>query len=458
MEEKHFYGRRDEHSVWSRQGRAPMKFSKDNKYVRWGLTAFAVIAGGITFYYFIFHSTNIKSGLGKIIDILKPVLFGLATAYLLTPILNFVENRLLIRIFDRCRIKKSRKRSMLIRGIGILVTAFLFVALIYMLVSMLISQIIPSVQGIIDNFDSYSTNVASWINQTLEDNPEIGGYVTRTMEQVEKQLNHQLNDILPNTASLIKTVSLSVISVIDVLWDFVVGFIISIYVLGNKERFAAQIKKSAYALFEHDTANAIIRNFRFTHRTFIGFLSGKVLYSIIIGILCFIGTSIMGTPYAMLISVIIGCTNVIPFFGPFLGAIPSAILIFVVDPMHPLNCVYFALFVLALQQFDGNILGPRILGNSTGLTGFWVIFAITFFGGLLGVFGMIVGVPIFAIIYAAIRAFINTKLEKKQLPRETKLYETVEYIDEKGIHSMVPEAAAVRRSDHKNTKGESGHK
>ena len=441
-----------------------MKFNKDSKYVRWGLTAFAVIAGGITFYYFIFHSTNIKSGVGRILDILKPVLFGLATAYLLTPVLNFVENKLLIRLFDRFGIwkdevpKKTRRRKILIRGIGILITAFLFVALIYMLVSMLISQIIPSVQGIIDNFDSYSTNVTSWINRTLEDNPEIGAYVTRTVDQIEKQLNDQINDILPSTASFIKTVSLSVISVLDVLWDFVIGFIISIYVLTNKERFAAQAKKMAYALFEQDTANIVIRNFRFTHRTFIGFLSGKVLDSIIIGILCFVGTTIMGTPYAMLISVIIGCTNIIPFFGPFLGAIPSAILIFVVDPVHPLNCVYFALFILALQQFDGNILGPKILGNSTGLTGFWVIFAITFFGGLLGVFGMIVGVPIFAVFYAAIRSFINAKLEKKQLPKETNLYETVDYIDEKGMHSMAAESNAVRAAAIKKEKGESKDK
>ncbi|MCI9337565.1 MAG: AI-2E family transporter [Lachnospiraceae bacterium] len=428
-----------------------MKFNKDSRYVRWGLTAFAVIAAGITFYYFIFHSTNIVLGVGRILDILKPVLFGLATAYLLTPVLNFVENKILSPLFDRCKVKKGRRRSMFTRGIGILITAFLFVALIYMLVSMLVSQIIPSVQGIIDNFDSYSKNFTNWIEQTLKDNPEIGNYVTRTLDQMEKKITEQFSDILPSTASIIKTVSQSIISVLDVLWDFVIGFIISIYVIANKERFAAQAKKSAYALFEQETANTVIRNFRFTHKTFIGFLSGKVLDSIIIGILCFIGTTLMKTPYAMLISVIIGFTNIIPFFGPFLGAIPSAILIFVVDPMHPLNCVYFALFVLALQQFDGNILGPKILGNSTGLTGFWVIFAITFFGGLLGVFGMIVGVPIFAVVYAAARAFVNMKLEKKQLPKETNQYENVEYIDEERIiHPMGEKAEDAEDGKNKN--------
>ena len=166
------------------------------------------------------------------------------------------------------------------------------------------------------------------------------------------------------------------------------------------------------------TANIVIRNFRFTHKTFIGFLGGKIVDSIIIGILCFIGTSFMHTPYAALVSVIVGVTNIIPFFGPYLGAIPSTILIFIVDPVHPLNCVYFVIFILALQQFDGNILGPKILGNSTGLSGFWVIFAITFFGGLFGVVGMIVGVPIFAVIYAAIKSLTNALLQKKKLPVE----------------------------------------
>lgn len=162
--------------------------------------------------------------------------------------------------------------------------------------------------------------------------------------------------------------------------------------------------------------------------------------SIIIGILCFVGTSIMGTPYAALVSVIIGFTNIIPFFGPFLGAVPCAILVFIVDPVHPLNCVYFVLFILVLQQFDGNILGPKILGSSTGLTGFWVIFAITFFGGLLGVTGMIIGVPIFAVIYAGIRSGVNILLRKKDMPTETKKYETVDYVDEEGsFHETIPE-------------------
>ena len=425
-----------------------MKSKLNNKYVRWGITAFFVIAAAITFYYFIFHSSNIRAGVSTVINILMPVVFGLVTAYLLTPVLNFVEDKMLTPLCQKCKLKETQKRKSIIRGVGILITAFLFVALIYMLFSMLISQIVPSVQGLIVNFDTYVNNVTRWINQTLEDNPEFSDYITKTLDRFSKQLEEWLNDIIPSTAALIRTVSISVINVLDVLWDFIIGFIISIYVLASKERFAGQAKKITYALFEKHTANMIIRNFRFTHQTFIGFLGGKIVDSIIIGILCFIGTSILKTPYAVLVSVIIGVTNVIPFFGPYLGAIPSTILIFVVDPMHPLNCVYFVIFILVLQQFDGNFLGPKILGSSTGLTGFWVIFSITLFGGLFGILGMIVGVPIFAVIYAAIKSVVNTMLEKKELPRETKEYENVEYVDETGLHQIVEEPKSSPKKQH----------
>lgn len=430
-----------------------MKLKINNKYVRWGITAFAVIAAGITFYYFIFHSSNIKLGVSTVLNILKPVIFGLVTAYLLTPALNFVEDKILVPLLDKCQVKKSPRRKKIIRAIGILITAFLFVALIYILISMLISQIVPSVQGLISNFDSYVDNVSNWIKQMLEDNPDFGEYVTKTLDKYSSQFEEWLNELIPGTASLIKTVSLSFIGILDVLWDFIIGFIISIYVLASKEHFAGQAKKMVYAVFEKETANHIIRDFRFTHKTFIGFLSGKIVDSIIIGILCFIGTTLMGTPYAMLISLIIGVTNIIPFFGPFLGAIPSIVLIFVVDPMHPLNCLYFAIFALALQQFDGNILGPKILGSSTGLTGFWVIFSITFFGGLFGVFGMIVGVPIFAIFYAAVRSVVNTKLEKKNLPSQSAQYEDVEYIDEEGLHLVPVKPGKARKEKEKKADG-----
>ena len=205
-----------------------MKFKFNNKYVRWGLTSFLVIAASITFYYLIFHSSNIHEKFSLIMGILMPVIFGLVTAYLLTPILNFMESRVLVPLFDKFQIRETRSRRKVIRGIGILVTAFLFVALIYGLISMLVSQIVPSVEGIVSNFDSYVSNVSNWIDQMLDDNPEIGAYLSKTFDKFSEQLEDWLNHLIPGTATLIRTLSLSFINILDVLWDFVIGFIISI--------------------------------------------------------------------------------------------------------------------------------------------------------------------------------------------------------------------------------------
>lgn len=417
-----------------------MKFRmSNNKFFRWGVTAFLVIAASICFYYLMFHGANIKAGFKTIINILMPVVFGLAIAYLLTPVLNFVEYRILFPLCKLCKIKESGKRNSLVRGVGIGITTFLFFLLIYSLCSMMLSQIVPSISNIVANFDTYINNFTRWLNKLLEDNPEMRDYVIRSVNQYSGELENWLNDtVLTKTSSLIMTVSLSVISVLKVLWNFIIGFIISIYVLASKEKFTGQAKKMVYAVFKKDVANIVINDFCFTHKTFIGFISGKVLDSIIIGLLCFIGTTFLNTPYAALVSVVIGVTNVIPFFGPYLGAIPSIILIFIVDPVHPLNCVYFAIFILILQQFDGNFLGPKILGDSTGLTGFWVIFSITLFGGLWGVFGMIVGVPIFAVIYAAIRSMVDASLRKKKLPTESGKYINVCQVNDEGLQEYTP--------------------
>lgn len=415
-----------------------MKFKLNNKYFRWGLTVFLVFAASICFYYLVFHSSNLKANFGALSNILMPVVFGLVTAYLLTPALNYLECRLLVPLCNKCGIRESAKRASIIRGVGILVIAFLFFFMIYGLIAMLLSQIVPSIQNIVSNFDTYLDNFTVWLNELLANNPDIKDYALKTVDKYSVELEAWMNDtLLAKSSELIKTVSLSIIGVLRVLWNFIIGFVISIYVLASKEKFAGQAKKIAFAAFEQNTANVVINNFRFTHKTFIGFISGKILDSIIIGILCFLGTTLMNTPYAVLVSVVIGVTNIIPFFGPFLGAIPTTILIFVVDPGHPLNCVYFVIFVLILQQFDGNILGPKILGNSTGLTGFWVIFAITLFGGMFGVLGMIAGVPIFAVMYAAIRAIVNTSLHRKSMPEETSVYMNVGSVDDEGFHEYV---------------------
>ncbi len=427
-----------------------MKFRINNKYFRWGLTAFLVIAAGIFFYYLLFHGTNIKIGLDAVTKLLMPIVFGFGLAYLMTPILNTIEYRILYPLLHKFRLKETTKKRRIIRAIGIILTIFLFFAIIYSLIAMLMSQIVPSISNIISNFDTYINNFIKWLNKLLSDDyPELGTKIIDIISDYSLDLEVWLNEnVLAKTSELIKTVSLSVIGVLKLLWNLLLGFMISVYVLASKERFSGQAKKMAYALFSNDVANIVINNFRYTHRTFIGFLSGKILDSIIIGILCFVGTSILHTPYAVLVSVVVGVTNVIPVFGPYLGAIPSIILIFVVDPAHPLNCVYFAIFILILQQFDGNVLGPKILGDSTGLAGFWVIFSITLFGGLFGVMGMVVGVPVFAVFYAAIKSFVNTLLIKKNIPCETDVYINVAAIKNDKLYEYIPDYK-LRKSEKK---------
>lgn len=430
-----------------------MKFKINSKYVKWGITAFFVIAAAICFYYVVFHMTDIVRNVKSLSRVTTPIICGLIIAYLMTPILNSFEKGLLNPLFDKMKIKPSVKREKIIRALSILLTVVLVFFILYAIIAMLISQIVPSIRAIISNFDTYVDNVSAWLDKLLENNPDLKNYVVPQVSKASAELEKWLEDtatLLAKSSEILKTVSLSIISFVKATWNFIIGFIISIYVLASKETFSDQSKKMLYALFQTDAANSILKSFRFIHRTFIGFISGKVLDSIIIGLLCFIGTTIMNTPYAILVSVIVGVTNVIPFFGPYLGAIPSALLILIVDITHPLNCVYFVLFIFLLQQFDGNILGPKILGDSTGLSGFWVIFSITLFGGLFGIPGMIVGVPIFAIIYAAIKKIINHNLEKKKLPTDSASYNDMECVDKDGnFLPRVPAEPKIKK--HKST-------
>ena len=209
--------------------------------------------------------------------------------------------------------------------------------------------------------------------------------------------------------------------------NLTIGIVVSIYLLFSKEKFIAQSKKLIYSVFERSTANNLISDFQMINRTFIGFLGGKIVDSIIIGILCYVCISFIGTPYPLLISVIVGVTNIIPYFGPFIGAIPSALLVLMVDPME---CLYFVIFIFLLQQFDGNILGPKILGDSIGVSAFWIIFSVTVFGGLLGVLGMVIGVPLFAVIYNLVNRRVRKNLKKRGYPVETDDYKFMVKMDD----------------------------
>ena len=281
-----------------------MKFKINSKYVKWGITAFFVIAAAICFYYVVFHMTDIVRNVKSLSRVTTPIICGLIIAYLMTPILNSFEKGLLNPLFDKMKIKPSVKREKIIRALSILLTVVLVFFILYAIIAMLISQIVPSIRAIISNFDTYVDNVSAWLDKLLENNPDLKNYVVPQVSKASTELEKWLEDtatLLAKSSEILKTVSLSIISFVKATWNFIIGFIISIYVLASKETFSDQSKKMLYALFQTDAANSILKSFRFIHRTFIGFISGKVLDSIIIGLLCFIGTTIMNTPYAILV-------------------------------------------------------------------------------------------------------------------------------------------------------------
>ena len=422
-----------------------MKLKYNKKYLCWGITAFLVIACSILFYYVLFHRSSLTGGIGKIIRISMPIIDGFVLAYLITPILNKIEKCIIKPLYLKAKIPMTPKSKRRMRAMSILLSFVLILVVLYEFFGLIIPEVIRSVQSIIFQMPVYINNLTNWALGLIKDNPDLEVAVNQLINQYSAKIMDYVNtNLLPYINELIKTLSLSVIGVFKALWNFVIGFILSIYVLGSKEKFAGQAKKIAYALFDRKGGNELISNFRFIHSTFIGFIGGKIVDSIIIGIICFVCTSIIGTPYAILVSVIVGVTNVIPFFGPWIGGIPSALLVLMVDPMQAL---YFVILILFIQQFDGNILGPKILGDSTGLSGFWVIFAITIFSGLFGVLGMIVGVPIFAVIYAGIKAVVNRLLRKKDLPTEIQPYMTVGQIDESKVFTeYVPPTKEKKKS------------
>ncbi len=405
-----------------------MKFRWDKKYLYWGITIFLTIVASLLFYYLLFFGNSFHDWISKILLILSPIIYGLSFAFILTPLLNALENKLIAPILKKIRKEKAKieehKKS--IRALSIFITFIIIIFIIYQLINLIIPQIITSITSIVNSFDIYMSNLYLWLEDLLDNSSVAGTYIMDTLTDSSDSLEMFLNSkILPLIQPLLKNLSIGLLSFLKSFWNIILGLIFAIYLLANKETFAGQSKKIIYAIFTKKRANTFIKSIRYTGNTFNGFLSGKLVDSLIIGLLCFIGTTLLNIPYPILISVIIGITNIIPFFGPYLGAIPSALLILMVSPIH---CLYFVVFIILLQQLDGNVIGPKILGESTGLTGFWVLFSITVFGGLFGVFGMVIGVPTFAVIYALIRNIIHAMLKKKNMPLNTREYIFVDYV------------------------------
>lgn len=414
-----------------------MHFKWDKKYLYWGFTAFIVLACSILFYYVVFHNEQFSGVVKNVINICFPIIDGLIIAFLLCPMINWFEKKVFSRVIPKLkrgeRLGETGQKWM--RAGSIFLSFFIVILLLAAFFISVIPQIRLSIENIVAQSSTYKENIETWLIEIDQKYPELSNIIGDKLEEYADNFKAWQNDnLLPKIQELLTTVSVSVFGFLKALWDIVIGAIISVYILANKEKYSGQFKKLAYGFLDVKTGNVLIKNFRMANQKFSGFIVGKIIDSLIIGIICFVFSSIFQFPYPVLLGLIIGVTNVIPFFGPFFGAIPCALLVFMVNPIQ---CIWFLLFILALQQFDGNFLGPMILGESTGISGFWVIFSITFFGGIWGVPGMIIGVPLFAVIYAIIKTTLETKLIQKKLPNVTDQYIYVDYIDESNENEFV---------------------
>ena len=401
-----------------------MKDGKNhNFYFKIGMNGLLIVCGGIFFYYILFHSDKLSALVGAFFSMMTPIIAGLVIAYILNPLMRFLERKAFYPLWNRLKRRKDHtysKEAKVIRLTSTFLTIIIFIALIYALVMLLFPRIISNIQSILGRVPVYLLNLDDYYANILAKYPKF----EKLLMQYSIDMSQWFYDkILPYFEEVISKSSTSllgsIISIFKSLLNFVLGIIISIYLLVDKEKFTGQAKKVLYAFLKRERANNFINNLRYSDKIFGGFISGKLIDSIIIGIICYIGMLIMKLPYPVLISVIVGITNIIPYFGPFIGAIPSAFFILMIDPK---KCLVFVIFILILQQFDGNILGPKILGDSTGLNSFWVIFSITVFSGLFGIVGMFIGVPVFAVIYAAVKTLINKRLEIKHMPVDTAYY------------------------------------
>lgn len=403
-----------------------MKDDKFLRYIYWGVTAFLVIAASIALIFFVVRIDRVKVACSMLASILAPITYGAVLAYLLTPVYNRVRDYMAKWLTPM--IAKEDTRRAVGKGVATLASIVVLTAIVVGLFSMLIPQLIKSAMSIVEALPTSVYNLQVWLQQVLADNPELE---QRVMEHygmaVEYLQNWVTNDMVPTLSRIISGLSSGLFTLVIALKNILIGVIVMVYLLNMKEKLITQSKMIVYSAFPLKAANKIIEEFRFVHHVFGGFIIGKLLDSLIIGIMCFVLLSWMKMPYVLLVSVIVGVTNIIPFFGPFIGAIPSAFLILLVSPI---KCLYFIGFILLLQQFDGNILGPKILGDSTGLSSFWVLFSILLFGGVFGFVGMIIGVPTFAVFYKLVTELVTYLLGRKRLSKDIEEYDGLNYIDE----------------------------
>lgn len=389
------------------------RFSMKNEYAKIGLMLFIVVAGSILFYFSFFKDHTLFGFFKSIWSCLMPFTVGAVLAYLLKPICAMFE-KWTAKWFSNMKNRNGAKK--LSQNLSVFFAIVIFLAFMYIIFAAVIPQVIDSIKVLVEAIPDAYSNVMDWLVGISKDTifeDTVTQFGDDTLKNVQKIVTQLFGDGTSDgmiTDKVISGVTVGVKGVLAFLKNLLIGLVACVYILAQRKKLAAQGKMIIYSAFKKKWADRIMEEICYVDKMFSGFINGKIIDSIIIGIITFIVTSIFKIPYAMLISVIVGVTNVIPFFGPWIGAIPCALIVLMVSPI---KCLYFIIMIIAIQQFDGNILGPKILGNTTGLSSFWVLFSIIFFGGLFGFAGMLVGVPLFAVIYDLVERGVKRGLKNK---------------------------------------------
>ncbi len=391
---------------------------------------FLGIALAIAFYFILLRFSTIVNGFDKVIKILSPFVVGGVMAFVLKTPCNFFEE-----IYRKYLPNKLKKKK---TGLAVFTVMLLSIIAIYTLIRTVVPQMIVSIATLSRSVPRMTRQFFDWTDNYLKNDGVVQSYIRPiVVDLMDEASNWASGDVLPHLQNMVGDVTYTISSIVGLMMNLVIGTIVCIYTLCARKTFARQGRAVIYAIFKAETADRIVDEVHFINETFDGFISGKVLDSAVVGLICYAFCMILavtrGFSNSVLISIIIGVTNIIPYFGPFIGAVPAVLLIAI---SNPVNAVIFLIFIVILQQFDGNVLGPRLLAGSVGLSGFWVLFSITLFSGIFGFAGVLVGVPVFAVIYDLLRKLVvkglkkNGKLdvlargeeepEKKEQPKEKK--------------------------------------
>lgn len=380
-----------------------MRDPRKQRYFYGMIAGFGAISMSILFFFLLFRLQGIGKVLSELSEILAPFIYGGVMAYLLRPLCNALE------AFFQVRFAKKIKRFA--NAAAVCASIVIGILVVYALFTMVLPQLVDSVVTLWNSLPSKMEQLIGWAGTTFGEDERLVSFFDENYQNYFTDIDTWVRDnIVPQVSNIVSGVGTSVVRVIKFLYNILIGLIVAIYVLHGRKRFGRQAVLIVRSALPDRWANLVLEEARFVDRMFGGFIDGKIMDSAIVGVLCYVGCTLLRIPNALLVSVLVGVTNVIPFFGPVIGAVPATLLILIESPIKAL---WFLIFVLVLQQFDGNILGPKILGNRTGLSGFWVMFSIILFGGLWGIVGMIICVPLFAVIYDTVRRLVIRGLRKK---------------------------------------------